>query len=85
MDGIYFDSSLSFSFKHGLVVFQRLRDAVRYIIYYVTNFIDNIIGFATTTKATESFKFLHKLLLDLDFKISEKKWFLLTLNNMSRG
>ena len=77
MDGVYFDSCLPFGFKHGLAMTQLLSDAVCYIMsknnYQVTNYIDDIIGFATITKATESFEFLHKLLLDRGFKISEKK------------
>ena len=77
MEGVYFDSCLPFRFKHESAMFQCLSYAVRYIMsqnnYQVTNYIDDIIGFATNTTANESFQFLYKLLLDLGFKISQKK------------
>ena len=77
LDGIYYDSCLPFGFKHGSGIFQRMSDAVRYIMskfgFQVTNYIDDIIGHSISSKANDSFQTLHKLLLELGFDISAKK------------
>ena len=77
LDGIYYDSCLPFGFKHGSGIFQRISDAVRYIMYkfgfQVTNYIDDIIGHSVSSKANDSFQTLYKLLSDLGFEISAKK------------
>ena len=73
----FLDSCLPFGFRHGLAIFQRLSDAVRYIKnskgYHVTNYIDNIVGYAVKSKAQASFDTLYNLLQDLGFKISKNK------------
>ena len=77
LDGIYYDSCLPFGFKHGSGIFQRMSDAVRYIMsklgYQVTNYIDDIIGHSIGSQATKSFETLRKLLSRLGFDISAKK------------
>ena len=77
LDGIYYDSCLPFGFKHGSGIFQRMSDAVRYIMsklgFQVTNYIDDIIGHSISSQAAKSFETLHKLLSRLGFDISVKK------------
>ena len=77
LNGLYIDSCLPFGFRHGSALFQRLSDAVRYIMaqqgHSVTNYIDDIIGHSVISKSNESFWALRALLLDLGFDISEEK------------
>ena len=77
LDGIYYDSCLPFGFKHGSGIFQRISDAVRYIMsqlgFQVTNYIDDIIGHSVSSQAAKSFDTLHELLSRLGFDISAKK------------
>ena len=77
LQGYYFDSCLPFGFKHGSAIFQRISDAIRYIMaqsnFQVTNYIEDIIGHAVCSQAHQSFDYLYNLLLDLGFDISEKK------------
>ena len=76
-EDIYFDSCLAFGFKFGSAIFQKLSDAVRYMMskfgFQVTNYIDDIIGHSVNSKAEESFNKLYKLLVELGFEISHKK------------
>ena len=73
----FLDSCLPFGFRHGSAIFQRLSDAVRYIMstkgYKVTNYIDDIIGYAVKSQAEDSFHTLYNLLQELGFKISKNK------------
>ena len=73
----FLDSCLPFGFRHGSAIFQRLSDAVRHIIYTkghsVTNYIDDIVGYAVKSKAQTSFDTLFSLLQELGFKISDNK------------
>ena len=73
----FLDSCLPFGFRHGSAIFQRLSDAVRYIRstkgHNVTNYVDDIIGYAVKSKAQASFDTLYTLLQDLGFKISTNK------------
>ena len=77
LQGYYFDSCLPFGFKHGSAIFQRISDAIRYIMaqsnFQVTNYIDDIIGHAVCSQACDSFDYLYNLLIDLGFDISENK------------
>ena len=63
--------------RSGSALFQRLSDAVQYIMaqqgHSVTNYIDDIIGHSVISKSQESFEALRALLLDLGFDISEKR------------
>ena len=74
---IYYDLCLPFGFKHGSAMFQRISDAIRYIMnslgYKVTNYINDIIGHSVCSQASHSFHTLHKLLTNLGFDISQKK------------
>ena len=67
------DSCLPFGFKHGSGIFQRMSDAVRYVMskfgFQVMNYLDDIIGHSISSKATESFQTLHKLLSQLGLLI----------------
>ena len=77
LNGLYNDSCLPFGFRHGSALFQRLSNAVRFIMaqkgFSVTNYIDDIIGHSVISKSDESFHTLRALLLELGFDISEKK------------
>ena len=77
LNSLYIDSCLPFGFRHGLALFQRLSDAVRFIMaqkgFSVTNYIDDIIGHSVVSKSKASFDALTALLLELGFDISEKK------------
>ena len=76
LNGLYIDSCLPFGFRHGSALFQRLSDAVRFIMaqkgFSVTNYIDDIIGHSVISKSNAS-QTLRALLLELGFDISEKK------------
>ena len=76
LQGYYFDPCLPFGFKHGSAIFQRISNAIRYIMaqsnFQVTNYIVVIIGHAVCSQAHHSFDYLYNLLLDLGFDISEK-------------
>ena len=73
----FLDSCLPFGFRHGSAILQRLSDTVRYIMnskgHQVTNYIDDIVGYAVKSKAQASFDTLYNLLQDLGFKISKNK------------
>ena len=73
----YLDTCLPFGFRHGSGIFQRLSDAIRFIMksqgYDVINYIDDIIGFGTITTAKSSFETLTNLLQKLVLDISIKK------------
>ena len=76
-DSYFIDKNLPFGYRHGSAIFQRLSDAIRYIMkqkgYLVTNYIDDILGQATPSQAQKSFDTLYKLLGDLGLDISHKK------------
>ena len=73
----FLDTCLAFGFRHGSGIFQRLSDAVRFIMtsqgYDVINYIDDVIGFGTTSTADSSFRLLKTTLENLGFEISMKK------------
>ena len=72
----YLDTCLPFGFRHGSGIFQRLSDAIRFIMksqgYDVINYID-VIGFGTISTAKPSFEALKSLLQKLGLDISIKK------------
>ena len=53
---IYYESGLPFGFKHGLAIFQRISNAVRYITnthgFKVTNYIDHIVGHSVCSQSS---------------------------------
>ena len=73
----FLDTCLPFGFRHGSGIFQRLSDAIRFIMrskgYDVINYIDDVIGFGTVSTAKASFDTLQDLLQKLGFQISLKK------------
>ena len=73
----FLDTCLAFGFRHGSGIFQRLSDVVRYIMtsqgHDVINYIDDVIGFGTTSTADKSFKLLKNTLETLGFEISMTK------------
>ena len=73
----FLDTCLPFGFRHGSGIFQRLSDAIRFIMasrgYDVINYIDDVIGFGTISTAKASFDTLQDLLQKLGFDISIKK------------
>ena len=74
----FIGSYLPFLFRHGSAIFQRLGDTVRFIMssngHQVTNYIDNIVGYATKSQTQASFDTLYELLLELGFTISMNKF-----------
>ena len=77
LNNVYINSCLPFGFRHDLALFQRLSDAVRFIMaqksFSVTNYIDDVIGHSIVSKSKASFDALTALLLELGFDISKKK------------
>ena len=73
-DKFYIDLSVPFGYKHGSAICQRLTDGIRYIMhshgYYIFNYIDDLIGCDKPGVASDGFKFLNQLLLDLGLPIS---------------
>ena len=71
------DTCVAFGLRHGSSIFQRLSDAVRFIMAQkgitVTNFIDDFIGCDTKSHADTAFDTLHSLLVELGFTLSKKK------------
>ena len=76
-EGVYFDSCLPFGFRHGSSIFQRISDAVRFIMREqgcpVINYADDVIGFGTPTATEVAFPKLCSLLKDLGFALNDKK------------
>ena len=73
----YLYTCLLFRYRNGSRIFQRLSDAIRFIMksqgYDVINYIDDVIGFSTISTAKPSFEALTKLLQKLGLDISIKK------------
>ena len=73
----YIDFSLPFGLKHGSSIFQRLSDAVRYIMkqegHQIWNYIDDFLCVALPSKIQHSFARLQDLLQELGLTISQKK------------
>ena len=76
--GDYFlDFSLPFGFKHGSSIFQRLSDAIRFIMaqekHAIWNYIDDFLCVATPSKIQASYVRLQELLTELGLTVSPKK------------
>ena len=73
----YLDTCLPFGFRHGSSIFQRLSDAIRFIMtckgHSITNYIDNLIGLGAPSEANAAFETLITLLGELGLQISDKK------------
>ena len=76
LEGAYFDSCLPFGLKHGSAIFQRISDAIRFIMsksnFSVMNYIDDIVGHSVCSKSYKAFDYLKELLLKLDFQLRIK-------------
>ena len=73
----HLDTRFPFGYRTGSGIFQRLGDAIRFIMknmgYDVTNYIDDIIGFSTCSTADPSYHTLLHFLQTLGLDISIKK------------
>ena len=60
------DTCLPFGFRHGSRIFQRISDAIHFILksrgYGIINYIDDIFRFGTVSTAKPSFRTLQELL-----------------------
>ena len=76
-DATYLDTCLPFGTTHGSQIFQRVSDAVRYVMrrqgYRIINYIDDYVGVATPDVARDAYAYLYQLLQKLGFSISAKK------------
>ena len=76
--GEYFlDLSVAFSWAHGSAMFQRLSDAIVYIMrrkgYDLVAYIDDYIGIVPAKDAQSQFDFLSSLLTRLGFPMNPDK------------
>ena len=75
----YVDTAVPFGYRHGSVFMQRVTDSLRCIIhkngYFITNYIDDLIGCDKPEVAVEAFAFLQNLIKKLGLVISEEKLF----------
>ena len=76
-DITFYDTCLPFGSRHGTQIFQRLSDAVRFIMrrdrYDVINYVDDFVGFGTPSVARASVGHLRNLLSRLGLNISAQK------------
>ena len=76
-DVMYFDTCLSFGSLHGTQIFQRLSDAVRFMMhregYDVINYVDDFVGVGVPSVAQHSYDCLRKTLQSLGLDVSVKK------------
>ena len=76
-EGHFIDRSLPFGFKHGSSIFQRLSDAVRFIMrqegHSIWNYIDDFLCVSLPSKIGQTFTRLQDLLTELGLTISAKK------------
>ena len=75
----YVDTAVPFGYRHGSVCMQRVTDSIRGIMhkngYYITNYIDDLIGCDTPEVAVKAYEFLKSLIVQLGLVISENKLF----------
>ena len=73
----YVDICVPFRSRHGSQFFQRISDAVRFIMmcrgYDIINYIDDFLGFGTPTIAQAVFDVLRDIMCSVGLTISEKK------------
>ena len=76
-DITYVDTCLPFGSRHGTQIFQRISDAVRFMMrhdgYDVINYVDDFVGVATLGVARKSYDHLTQLLQRLGLDVSVKK------------
>ena len=75
--GVYVDTCIPFGTRHGSQIFQRLSDAVRYMMrqkgYVMVDYIDDYVGMGVPSVAWASYNALTELMAELGLTISEKK------------
>ena len=75
--GAYVDTCVPFRTHHGSQIFQRLSDAVRYMMrqkgYAMIDYIDDYVGIGVPSIAWKSYDALTDLMHQLGLTISEKK------------
>ena len=63
----YVDTAVPFRYRHGSVCMQRVTDSLRCIMhnkgYFLTNYIDNLIGCDEPETAIKAFQFLKNLII----------------------
>ena len=73
----FIDRSLPFGFKHGFAIFQRMSDAVRFIMtsegHKIWNYIDDFLCVSLPSKINHSYARLQSLLQELGLTVSSKK------------
>ena len=76
-NGVYLDTCLPFGTRHGSQIFQRLSDAVRYVMrrkgYRIIDYIDDYIGVALPSVASDAFDALVYVMSQFGLTISKKK------------
>ena len=76
-DVTFFDTCLLFGSRHGMQIFQRLSDAVRFMMrrdgFDVVNYVDDFVGIGVPSVAQRSYDRLCEILGDLGLDISVKK------------
>ena len=79
LENYYVDTAVPFGYRHGSVCMQRVTDSIRIIMhkkgFFITNYIDDLIGCDEPQVAIVAFQFLKKLIVDLGLVISESKLF----------
>ena len=75
--GVYVDTCVPFGTRHGSQIFQRLSDAVRYMMrqkgFLMVDYIDDYVGMGVPSVAWASYSALTELMGELGLTISEKK------------
>ena len=76
-DAYYTDTCLPFGYRNGNATFQRLSDAIRFIMtqrnYDVINYIDDVIGIGLPSVTSKAYAELQELVRHLGFDVSIKK------------
>ena len=76
-DGTYVDTCLPFGTRHGSQIFQRISDAVRFLMHQagfcIIDYIDDYIGIGVESIAQRSFDHLLTLMKHLGLSVSQKK------------
>ena len=75
----YVDTAIPFGYRHGSLCCQRVTDAVRFImhknLFYLMNYIDDLLGCDTHEVVYKSYSYLIKLMEELGLPISREKLF----------
>ena len=73
----YVDTAVPFGYIHGSVCMQRVTDSLRCILhnksYFLTNYIDDLIGCDKPETAVKAFQFSKDLIIKLGLVISENR------------